>query len=117
MNPLSTTQKILLKSFMGLFLLFALVQLNDPDPLIWIFIYLIPVFVFNTQLLRKGMGTFGQITLGFVYLVWAAEQFPPEWEGVLLDTMAMKTMNIELGRESLGLAMVGVCLMITARIK
>ncbi|MFN3589546.1 MAG: transmembrane 220 family protein [Spirosomataceae bacterium] len=116
MNPLSTTQKIVLKSFMGLFSLFAFVQLNDPDPLIWIFIYLIPVFVFNAQLLRRGMGTFGQITLGLVYVLWAAEQFPPEWEGVLLDSMAMKTLNIELGRESLGLAMVGFCLIITSKI-
>jgi hypothetical protein len=116
MNPLSKTQKIILTLLRVLFLLFALVQLNDPDPLVWICIYLVPVFVFNEQLLRRGMGRFGQITLGFVYFLWAAEQFPPEWEGVLLDSMAMKTLNIELGRESLGLAIVGFCLIVTSKI-
>ncbi|MFN3782808.1 MAG: transmembrane 220 family protein [Spirosomataceae bacterium] len=117
MKPLSTSQKFLLQLFRVLFLLFAFVQLNDPDPFVWILAYLVPVFIFNAQLLRRGMGTFGQIAVGFVYFLWAAEQFPPEWEGVLLDTMAMKTMNIELGRESLGLAMVGFCLLITSKIK
>jgi len=39
----------------------------------------------------------------FLYILWGASLFPPAWEGVMLNEMGMKTLNIELGRESLGM--------------
>jgi membrane-bound ClpP family serine protease len=50
-------------------------------------------------------------------LLWAANQFPVEWEGVRLNAMGMKTINIELGRESLGLGIAGISVWIIGLLK
>ncbi len=94
--------------FLGLvFLSFCIVQYNDPDPVIWICIYSIPIY-----LLYKKYGSTQSKSLYFViasiYILWAFNQFPPEWEGVTLNYLGMKTLNIELGRESLGLGFCGI---------
>jgi hypothetical protein len=52
-----------------------------------------------------------------MYIFWAINQFPPEWEGLTLDAMGMKTINIELGRESLGLGFTGLVLWVLTFLK
>lgn len=82
--------------------LFAVVQYNDPDAFLWIVIYgFVAVLAFlnaKGKIARQSL-----YLLAFVFLLWAINMFPPEWEGVLLNEVGMKTLNIELGRESLGL--------------
>jgi general stress protein CsbA len=92
--------------FALIFLLFAGWQYNDPDPVLWIPVYLVPVYVcvqafkgkYNTELLVvltimsfvAGLNTWFQMT--------AWEGFFSEGEGI-----SMKTMNQELAREACGL--------------
>ncbi|MGL4630138.1 MAG: transmembrane 220 family protein [Leadbetterella sp.] len=84
----------------------AAVQYNDPDPYIWIPIYLLPVAMIYLNIKAKiSRDTF--LWTAFIYFLWAVNQFPPAWEGLMFNTMGMKTLNIELARESLGLGMVG----------
>lgn len=82
--------------------LFAAVQYNDPDAILWIVIYL---FVASIAFLGlKGKIQKQSLLLAaFIFILWGINQFPSEWEGVLLNEVGMKTINIELGRESLGL--------------
>lgn len=79
----------------------AIVQLNDPDPVVWIAAYLLVAFLGFRKI--RGNTTDSYWPAALVYVFWGITQFPPEWEGVLLDEVGMKTLNIELGRESLGL--------------
>jgi hypothetical protein len=98
------------------FVAFAGVQYNDPDSALWILLYLLPIFF----IWRKIKGTQPNETLYFVglmYIFWAINQFPPEWEGLTLDAMGMKTINIELGRESLGLGFTGLVLWVLTFLK
>lgn len=98
-------KKIIMWLFMAMFVYAAIVQYNDPDPYVWIPTYLIPVFLCYRKLQGKSEQVM-YFTIGLLYMMWAINQFPPEWEGVKLNQMGMKTINIELGRESLGL---GIC--------
>nr|WP_293842384.1 transmembrane 220 family protein [uncultured Arsenicibacter sp.] len=93
--------------FALIFLLFAAFQYNDPDPEVWIPIYLIGVGACILAYFKTGpIWLYGVI--GLVYAVAAWQQWPPVFEGFLLDSMGMKTINIELARESGGLAICAV---------
>jgi hypothetical protein len=83
-----------------LMLLSAAVQFNDPDPYLWIGSYLLVAYV-GLRKIKEKKDSYWIGALAFA--LWAWNQFPPAWEGVLLNEVGMKTMNIELGRESLGL--------------
>lgn len=87
---------------MLIFVYFTAVQYNDPDPWLWIPTYLFPIYLIYQRSVNKIDGK-TLFLIGIPYLFWAINQFPQEWEGVLLNQMGMKTLNIELGRESLGL--------------
>jgi energy-coupling factor transporter transmembrane protein EcfT len=88
------------------FVFFCLVQYNDPDPYLWIPIYLVPIFL----IWHKGKPSKFYLTIiGLLYFLWAINQFPPSWEGLTLNELGMKTVNIELGRESLGLGFTAIC--------
>ena len=89
------------------FVLFAAWQLNDPDPILWIPIYGLAAYVCfrayqgkaNPELLviatvmclAGGINSWLQMTA---------------WEGVVTESLAMKSPNQELAREALGL---GIC--------
>jgi hypothetical protein len=96
------TAKIVQYLVGGLSVLFAMFQYNDPDAFLWIVIYLFVAFLAFRSL--KGKVTRQSLFfVSFVFILWGINQFPPEWEGVLLNEVGMKTLNIELGRESFGL--------------
>ena len=93
-----------------MFLIFAFVQVNDPDPIIWILIYgsmaVICVLAAFNIFPRKFL-----IFLGVVYFLYSIYYFPgvEEWIGsnnksMLLDNVAkMEFSYIEESREFLGL--------------
>ncbi len=99
----------------ALMLLFAFFQWNDPDPQIWIPIYLLVAFL-GFRKIKANDQALVFIIPAVIYALWGFSVFPPEWEGVMLDEMGMKTLNIELGRESLGLFINAFLLIIYALI-
>jgi hypothetical protein len=94
--------------FFGIvFLLFSYFQFNDPDSEVWIIIYAVAAlacFMAIRQLWPWWV--FAVLSVG--YLVGAILQWPPQFEGILFGEMEMRSLNIELARESLGLAVVAV---------
>ncbi len=103
--------KILSLAFSLLFLGFAAVQYNDPDWPVWIYAYLLPAYVsfsaFRNQF-NKGL----IIALSIAALTGAITFFPyGHFDGVALKD-GMKTIEIELARESLGLGIVLIAMLI-----
>lgn len=98
-------RKILSLIFALLFLLFAAFQYNDPDPEIWVPIYGFAAVACFMAFAGVGRPWFFGL-MAVIYLVAAYYQWPPVFEGFLLDEMGMKTVNIELAREAGGL---GIC--------
>lgn len=90
-----------------IFILFSLVQLNDPDPLLWVLIYMIPAVAALVYTHRK-QSKYLLIGLAIIYLIGAVMLFPPsfqEWitaEGEA-SSIGMKLPMIEEARESMGL--------------
>lgn len=97
-----------------MFLSFAALQINDPDPLIWILIYLNMVALSVLGFLKKYNKLWIGITAG-LYLVYAMFLIPGtmEWfhspdRALLFDDLAkMQYPYIEETRECLGLV---ICL-------
>lgn len=95
----------------SLFLLFASVQFNDPDPMIWILAYtstaVLGFLYLNRSLAAKLKWTY--LGLAMILLAGSYIQFPPQWEGFGTE---MKTTNNELARESIGLLLCGMVLLL-----
>lgn len=104
---MKTYKKSIFIAICAISVLFAAVQHNDPDSYLWIGIYLFMAFLAYFGLKQK-LKMQSLLFLGITYILWGINQFPPEWEGVLLDQVGMKTINIELGRESLGLFILAI---------
>jgi hypothetical protein len=94
--------------FIGvLFILFALVQFNDPDPLLWIVIYLIPAtfaFAFTHKKINRNL----LAAFGILYLMGAIYLFPMHISEWIVAEEKSKSLNmtlpgIEEARESMGL--------------
>ena len=93
----------------ALFLVFAILQFNDPDPGLWIIIYLLVSFL-------CGFAAFGiyfrYVTISGMVLsfIWAMVLFPSVIElftehnpAEIVETMKAEKTYIEESRESLGL--------------
>lgn len=81
----------------------AFVQLNDPDPQIWIPIY--GTAALGSVLFLAGrLKTWMALLLAVAFLVGSLLYWPEQFEGVDFGTQGMSNHNIERGRESLGLA-------------
>ncbi|WP_266365022.1 transmembrane 220 family protein [Tellurirhabdus rosea] len=105
--------KIIAVIFGILFLISAALQYNDPDPEVWVPIYLFGVVACVLGYLRIGKPWFFA-GMAVIYLVAAYFQWPPAFEGFLLNEMGMKTLNVELARESGGLAISGIGMLLLA---
>ena len=92
-------------------ILFAAVQYNDPDGWLWILIYLLTAFMCFRSLKRQG-DKLSYLIIAMLFILWGINIYPPEWEGVMLNAAGMKTLNIELGRESLGLFICAFAMMV-----
>lgn len=100
--------------FFGLvFLLFAAFQYNDPDPQVWVPIYGFAA-VASFLALGNAVSPWFYSVAGLGYLIAAVYQWPPAFEGFLLDEMGMKTVNIELARESGGLGICAIVMFVLA---
>ncbi|HSR60035.1 MAG TPA: transmembrane 220 family protein [Robiginitalea sp.] len=87
----------------ALFLWAAYVQLNDPDPGIWIPIY--GVAAVGSLLFAFGkLKSWVALLLAIAFVVGAFLYWPESFEGVSLGESGMANINIERGRESLGMA-------------
>ena len=112
MKKLVTSLKYFINLFWGIiFLLFASVQFNDPDPVIWIFAYSLTAVLCFTYLKSTWAIKLKWLYLlvGLAMLVGSVIQFPPQWEGFGTE---MKTANNELARESIGLLLCGLVLLV-----
>lgn len=93
-----------------MFLIFAFVQVNDPDPLIWILIYGLMaatcvLAAFNVYM-PKALAVFGVILLAYAvyYYPGVREWLNSDDKGLLFDDIAkMQYPYIEESREFLGL--------------
>lgn len=99
--------------FTLLFALFAALQYNDPDPQVWI-----PIYAFAAMASLMGYVGLGRpwffILMAVVYAGAAIRQWPPAFEGFWLNELGMKSMNVELARESGGLAICALAMGIMA---
>jgi len=102
------------KVFGGVFTLFFVyataVQLNDIDAWIWVLLYALAAVVsmmFATGRLKKTWC----LALFVIYLGLALYHWPASFEGVALQD-GMKTTNIELGRESLGMGISALIMLV-----
>lgn len=100
--------------FMG----FAYLQLNDPDPVLWILIYgamsVVCVMAIFEYYNKKLMGVLAVGFIIYCFILWpgVAEWFQQEDKSVLFDdVMKMEYPYIEESREFLGLI---ICLAVLA---
>lgn len=103
--------KILAVLFTLLFLVFAGVQYNDPDPLIWYVIYGFAALV-SLLYVAGRLPTWVAVTAGILFLVGGVFVWPAQFEGVTIGGGDIK--NIEEGRESLGLFLTAVIMLVYA---
>ncbi len=94
-------RKTLALIFAVLFVVFAGLQYNDPDPQVWI-----PIYGFAAVACLMAYTDIGRpwffALMAVIYLVAAAYQWPPVFHGFAFGE-GMRDMNIELARESGGL--------------
>ncbi len=100
----------------AIFILFAYFQLNDPDPIRWVPVYLIPGFLAFKET-KKPTNTHFFLGLTLGYLIAAVLQWPPQFEGFLFGEMKMRSLNIELARESGGLFIAAMALFSISKLK
>ncbi len=96
-----------------LFALFAYFQLNDPDPLGWVLLYLgisvvaVLAFLGRSIVLLPLVGTFicvvGMLFLVPDFIAWVKDGMP-----TITGSMKAESLYIELVREFLGLTIAGV---------
>jgi Ca2+/Na+ antiporter len=97
--------KILAIVFCLLFLVSAVLQYNDPDPIIWMLIYVVAMVItilFLIDMLSMRVLLIAMLCafLGFLYI------FPDKFEGFEIGKGDIK--NIEEGREAFGLLLMAI---------
>ncbi len=103
--------KILAYLFTGLFAYAAIVQYNDPDATKWYFIYGVAALASLLFALNK-LKAYWAIVLSVFYLVLAIYTWPEKFEGVSIGEGDI--VNIESGREALGLLIAAIMMGIYA---
>ena len=106
-------RKIVSIVFGLLFVLFAALQYNDPDPQVWI-----PIYGFAAVACFMVYGGVARwwflVAMAVIYVVAAVYQWPPVFEGFLFSEVGMRSMNIEMAREAGGLAICAVVMILLA---
>lgn len=90
-----------------MFLIFAVLQYNDPDPEVWIAIYGATAFI-CFAVFRGWINLIVKGILLVAYIIGAVYLWPGTFEGITLD-MGYKP-EIEEARESLGLIICGLAM-------
>jgi hypothetical protein len=97
--------------FLVAYLLSALVQYNDPDPVAWVFIYTAAMWMCIEQY-RKNLSLWLPILLLFICLLWIGALLPSivgqvTWQEIF-ESITMKTSAVEEAREIGGLSLVAL---------
>lgn len=96
-----------------LFVLFAAFQYNDPDPEVWV-----PIYGFAAMacfMVYAGVARWWfLVIMALIYVAAVVYQWPPAFEGFMFSEVGMRSMNIELARESGGLAICAVAMSLLA---
>lgn len=106
----------------GLFLLMfafsAFVQINDPDPLLWIAIYVAAAVVCAVELRRRRTPWWAPPAVGVVALIWAGTIAPRVMGivpfGSMFEEFEMKDVRVEESREMYGLLIIAVWMLAIA---
>lgn len=88
-----------------IFLVFGILQYNDPDPYIWMPVYGIAALI-SFGMAFNRINTTILIVAMILYFIGAVYMWPSSYEGIVLD-MGYKV-EIEEARESLGLLICGL---------
>lgn len=88
-----------------LFLWCAYVQINDPDPYLWIFVYLIGAVTFEFAA-RNIVFPKISLAIAITCVLFALYLFPDSFDGFSGDMN--KNPNIEFARESAGLFLIAI---------
>ncbi|MGB5237877.1 MAG: transmembrane 220 family protein [Flavobacteriaceae bacterium] len=94
-----------------LFVIAAYVQWNDPDASLWYFIYGIAALA-SIMFFMGRLSFVVAIILGILYISGTVVLWPEKWEGVSIG--AGDIVNIERARESLGMLITGLVMLIYA---
>jgi hypothetical protein len=103
--------KILSLVFTLLFIWAAYVQYNDPDALLWYAIYGVAAAASLFFYLGK-LNVTAAVLLSVIYFVSTLVMWPDQYEGVTIGNGDIE--NIERGRESLGLLIVALVMLLYA---
>ena len=101
-----------------MFLFSASVQLNDPDPLRWIGIYVAAAVVCGLEI-RRRVPAWAAMAVGIIALVWAAGLYYRVHEVPIISLFAeweMRDVRIEEAREMYGLTIVAVWMIVIASV-
>ena len=108
---MKTLFKVLGIIFGVLFIFGAIVQYNDPDPLLWIMLYGIAAlasFGFATNKTPKKV----LLGLGALFLIGFFMVYPETFEGFEIGKGAIK--NVEEAREAYGLLLIAIVMFVFA---
>jgi hypothetical protein len=100
-----------------LFLLFALVQLNDPDPIVWFTIYGVVAFIFLIANYKKipkvllWVFIIGLVIYSLTYLPYFIDWFNIDHKEELFGKMVYEKPYLEGTREFLGLLLAAIALL------
>ncbi|WP_439556659.1 transmembrane 220 family protein [Dyadobacter sp.] len=100
--------------FCIIFVIFAYFQLNDPDSGLWIGIYSFAALACFMSI-RDLWPSWVFYVLGAAYLIGAVFQWPAEFEGIFFGETQMRSLNIELARESLGLGISAIVMFVIGK--
>lgn len=106
-------RKVIAIVFGLLFVLFAAFQYNDPDPQLWVPIYLVAAIACFLAFAGIGKPVL-YVVIAVGYVIAAVYQWPPRFEGFLFSEMGMRSTNIELAREAGGLAICAAVMLLLA---
>lgn len=94
-----------------LFLISAILQYNDPDPAMWMLIYLVAT-VFSVLTPHRKMSSFLYLGVIAICLVWIAIISPDMWGhigfGEMFEEMKATKPLVEIGREVGGLLIIAI---------
>lgn len=102
-----------------MFLFSAAVQLNDPDPLVWMAIYGAAALVCGLEMRRRAPAL-AVAVLAAIALVWAGSLYFGAKEvplGSLFAEWEMRDVRVEEAREMYGLTIVGVWMMVIVTVR
>src|SRR5687767_10279830 len=97
-----------------LFLFSAAVQLNDPDPLLWIAIYVAAAVVCGLEV-RRRTPAWAPLAVALVAILWAGTLYVRAHDvpiSALFAEWEMRDLRIEEAREMYGLTIVGAWMLL-----